>query len=107
MKIARFESEAEMKEFFGAVRMQTGKEYFNYWIGANDFLKTGDYRWAPDNSPVNYHIEAWWGGKSNETAKQPFFHIAYCLALVSRPGEMKVFKYSCNKTFHYICQKSF
>ncbi len=69
--------------------------YEKVWIGANDIVKKGTYRWAPDDSPVFVTLPKILG-----TEKYAGYN---CLQLYGSPKAVSVG--GCTFDKHIICQK--
>jgi hypothetical protein len=97
MKIAKFDSEAEKTAVIAAVQ-----KYIPVWIGGNDIVKPGTWRWAPDDSSITYPsiIE-----KNNGTEKSGGRN---CLQLRKSKRDSKYinqFPANCAESQNFICYK--
>jgi hypothetical protein len=95
MKIAKFDSNSEMNEVYSTMKANFSA-YLPVWIGGNDIVKTGTWRWAPDDSPVFITL-------SNESDKIGGLNCLY-LYTPSRYNST-IYNANCADSRYFICQK--
>jgi hypothetical protein len=97
MKLARFDSNEEQAHILSIIG-NSYNEVSPIWLAGNDVLKEGNWRWAPEDSPVHVNLR-WSNGQPTNNDSEN------CLSMHSHAEGIYLHSDQCTKRYNFICQK--
>lgn len=98
MDLARFDSATEQSNFIAAAQKKLPSKWpFYYWLAGSDIVEKNNWRWAPDDTPINFNL-AW-------APEQPNNHHNVACLSTRAYSQFQLVAYDCNFIVPFICQR--